>query len=133
MNLNGTAITVCPVFWEYIGRFPLRACSDIPDDIVSWQMTFPGDTIFHLLLSYVGIGAIDGLSITDWQMAGAKATDPVPDYSGAAQAMMIRVQASDKAVMSVTNYDWYALVSPFFFGSFGSSSKNKLFWWLIDE
>lgn len=71
-------------------------------------MTFPGDTVFHMLLSYVGIGAIDGNNITDWNVAKEKPTDP--HYWGASLAMYIRSHASDKAVLSTMNYDWYALV-----------------------
>lgn len=109
MVLTGTTITVCPDFWTYIGNFPPRECSDIPEDITSWRMAFPGDSIFHMLIAYVGKEAVAGHSLANYGVAKDPATNPT--YTGAANAFYIRFFAPDKAKLSVTNYEWYALVS----------------------
>lgn len=109
MVLEGTTIAVCPDFWTYIGNFPPRECSDLPEDIMSWRMTFPGDSIFHMLIAYVGRGAVEGHSLVNYGVARDPKTDAT--YTGAANAFFIRLFAPDKAKLSVTNYDWYALVS----------------------
>lgn len=109
MVLTGTTIAVCPDFWTYIGNFPPRECSDIPEDIMSWRMTFPGDSIFHMLIAYVGREAVAGHSLVNYGVARDPKTDHT--YTGAANAFFIRFFAPDKAKLSVTNYDWYALVS----------------------
>jgi len=109
MVLSGKTIAVCPDFWTYIGNFPSRECSDIPEDIMSWRMTFPGDSIFHMLIAYVGRRAVVGHHLVNYGVARDPATNPM--YTGAANAFFIRGHAPDIAKLSVTNYDWYALVS----------------------
>ncbi|KAL6719017.1 hypothetical protein ACLMJK_003252 [Lecanora helva] len=104
MARNGSIITVCESFWTKIGDQPARTCADLPDDIVSWQMTFPGDSLFHLLIGYVGEKAIDRESITNWQVLKE-------GYTGAAAAMWIRNYTPEVSRHSLVNYDWYALVS----------------------
>ena len=108
INRNGTIITVCPAFWTYIGDLPERTCADIPDDIISWQMTFPGHAVLTLLLTYAGETGLAGEKLKDYTMTNIETKHT---YSGAANALAIRHFAPEHAVLSAQNYAWYALVS----------------------
>ena len=108
INRNGTIITVCPKFWTSLGDLPAKTCADLSGDIVSWQMASPGSAIFALLLGYIGENAIEGKSIIYYSIKDQKVNF---EYTGPALAMGIRRAAPDFAKVSVTNYEWYALVS----------------------
>lgn len=108
MHLNDTTITVCPDFWKYIGNAPLRTCADLHENIVSWEMTFAGDLIHHMLLSYIGEKAVFGKNIVNWQIPKANPSDP--DFTGALNALFVRKQTPGLAKWSESNYTWYALV-----------------------
>ena len=110
INRNGTIITICPEFWTYIGDLPERSCADLPDDIVSWQMVFPGDSILNMLLGYVGETSLANIQLINY---GLKNIEAGYTYTGAANAIAIKTFSPDHAVHSITNYAWYALVSDF--------------------
>lgn len=47
VNTDGsTKITICPVFWHYIGHWPRKTCSEI-GTVTSWAMMIPGAAILH--------------------------------------------------------------------------------------
>ena len=105
VNREGSIITICPNFWDGVGDQAEKECSELPQEIVSWQMTFPGDTIFNLLIGFAGQKAIDGKDIVNWQIDDARS------HTGAANAMYIRFHTEDTTILSAMNYNWYALVS----------------------
>ena len=105
VNRNGTIITICPLFWEKFGDQPERTCADLPDDIVSWQMVFAGDAILNMVLGYIGTQAVNDKDVINFHVQSSL------DYTGPANAMYIRAKFPDTAIYSLSNYDWYAIVS----------------------
>ena len=118
VNRNGTIVTVCPAFWTYIGDLPERTCADLPDDVVSWQMTFPGHAILIMLLGFVSETGLTEEKLEDYTLHNIETRVA---YSGPQNAIEINQLAPDKAAYSIPNYAWYALVSTTMPGLIGFS------------
>ena len=104
VNRNGTTLAIYPKFWTSLGNPQGKTCSDIPEDILSWQMETSGGVIFHALMSLIGQTTFSGNASLSFEAQSALS------YSGPTNAINIRTKYPSSAMYSVTNYDWYALV-----------------------
>ncbi len=105
INRDGNLIRICPNFWSDVTK---KTCAELPENIVSWQMTFPGDAIFNMLLGYIGTKAIEGKNIENYYLNPIK--KGAPSYTGPALAMYIRAHKPEFTIFSAMNYEWYAMV-----------------------